>query len=277
MPLTRSLLYRICPRGGALATMSTTARIPAVVGGAEAGRGVRAARRARGALRTSTPSTGGARRMPCGGAERGAAHCASTVSPRSPRPAPHGGTSWTPSVQLRYRPGGPANFQRSGAVGACRAHNPEAVGSKPTFATGSSWGSLSTTTIFVFASHHFICQQLLPVRRVFLHRHGALWPLEGVYTGTGTPPLFVFASHHFVYTGTALRLFCFCLPSLHFCQQLLPCAEFSFTGIQTRHVRDPRCPVDSLLLSKTPRLTSPERSRLRIRINSSSSSSSSDR
>ena len=136
MPLTRSLLYRICPRGGALATMSTTARIPAVVGGAEAGRGVRAARRARGALRTSTPSTGGARRMPCGGAERGAAHCASTVSPRSPRPAPHGGTSWTPSVQLRYRPGGPANFQRSGAVGACRAHNPEAVGSKPTFATG---------------------------------------------------------------------------------------------------------------------------------------------
>ena len=162
MPLTRSLLYRICPRGGALATMSTTARIPAVVGGAEAGRGVRAARRARGALRTSTPSTGGARRMPCGGAERGAAHCASTVSPRSPRPAPHGGTSWTPSVQLRYRPGGPANFQRSGAVGACRAHNPEAVGSKPTFATGSSWGSLSTTTIFVFASHHFILPAAAP-------------------------------------------------------------------------------------------------------------------
>jgi hypothetical protein len=26
--------------------------------------------------------------------------------------------------------------QRSGAVGACRAHNPEVVGSKPTFATG---------------------------------------------------------------------------------------------------------------------------------------------
>jgi hypothetical protein len=27
-------------------------------------------------------------------------------------------------------------FQRSGAVGACRAHNPEVVGSKLTFATG---------------------------------------------------------------------------------------------------------------------------------------------
>jgi len=33
-------------------------------------------------------------------------------------------------------PGRPPHFQRSGAVGACRAHNPEAVGSKPTFATG---------------------------------------------------------------------------------------------------------------------------------------------
>ena len=88
MPLTRSLLYRICPRGGALATMSTTAGIPAVVGGAEAGRGVRAARRARGALRTSTPSTGGARRMPCGGAERGGRtlrqHCVSKVTAPGP-------------------------------------------------------------------------------------------------------------------------------------------------------------------------------------------------
>ena len=41
----------------------------------------------------------------------------------------------------------------------------------------------------------------------------------------------------------------------------------SFTGIQLEttdtSTRDPRCPVDSLLLSKTPRLTSPERSRLR--------------
>ena len=39
-------------------------------------------------------------------------------------------------VLLRYIQEGGPECQRSGAVGACRAHNPEVVGSKLTFATG---------------------------------------------------------------------------------------------------------------------------------------------
>ena len=61
MALTRSLLCRICPRSGASETTSTTCRIPAVAGGADDGRSVRAARRVLGALRTSASSTGRAR------------------------------------------------------------------------------------------------------------------------------------------------------------------------------------------------------------------------
>ena len=42
-------------------------------------------------------------------------------------------------------------FQRSGAVGACRAHNPEVVGSKPTFATEGC--GLRTASLFAILLH----------------------------------------------------------------------------------------------------------------------------
>ena len=41
----------------------------------------------------------------------------------------------------------PVRIQRSGAVGACRAHNPEAVGSKPTFAMCSTYFFLHSFTL----------------------------------------------------------------------------------------------------------------------------------
>ena len=50
-------------------------------------------------------------------------------------------TRW---LALLYNSKEITNWQRSGAVGACRAHNPEVVGSKPTFATWSWWCGVSS-------------------------------------------------------------------------------------------------------------------------------------
>ena len=67
------------------------------------------------------------------------------------------------------------DFQRSGAVGACRAHNPEVVGSKPTFATGKAVPSFLCRSFFFVWQTEMMAVTIANLQHFLLRPEEVLW------------------------------------------------------------------------------------------------------